>query len=97
MRNAIAVFITCNAIHATAISLPLLSGGLHSLSPKSARHLQAKFTATWIRLGRIRLKTFLSRIFISCNSKRLCNNNFRELDRNMRRTKARKKVTQISK
>jgi len=35
MRNAIAVFITCNAIHATAISLPLLSGELRSPSPKS--------------------------------------------------------------
>lgn len=58
MCNAIAVFITCNAIHATAISLPLslLSGRLRSRSPKSARHLQTKFTATCIRSDRFRPK-----------------------------------------
>lgn len=67
MRNAIAVFITCNAIHATAISLPLLSGGLHLRFPKITRYLQTKFTVMWIRFGRFRLKTFLLQILISRN------------------------------
>lgn len=69
MRNAIAVFITCNAIHATAISLPLslLSGRAWfaltlKARPAFASQIHRKCALSWVDLGR---PSAFSRIWIS--------------------------------